>query len=185
MSKTIKMTLGTSDINNLINSLTTMTKNINNLGEEITRELSVVGSEYLTNEYSDVNDPNIDPINVSTRKTSLGYDIVANGDSLFYEEFGTGDEGESVSGGKGVQEARSKFNLKNYNSGDYIRDANSKSKEYGIVSGKYWTYKKNGEIYHTQGVKPGLEVYNTSQFLKNKAVKDVMKKKAGDVISKV
>ena len=47
MSKTVKMSLGTDDINSLIKSLQTMSKNIAKLGDEITHELSVVGSEYL------------------------------------------------------------------------------------------------------------------------------------------
>lgn len=187
MSKKISMSLDVGDINNVIKQLQKLSADLKKLGNVVTKEIAEQGLSYLNNEYSNITDQNIKDIKTSVEKKANGYNIVAKGEDVFYEEFGTGDEGESVGSSPVVQEVRSRFSLNDYNSGEQIRNANDKSAKHGIVSGKYWTYKSNDseEIIYTQGVKPGLDVYNTSCFLKNKAIKNVLKEKGGDVLSKL
>lgn len=188
MNKKKTIGIDINDINSLIKSLKGLSKSLDKIEQEITMEVAEVGLAYLNKEYADIVDPNITDINTSISRTENGSRIISQGKDVFYEEFGTGDEGASVGNGAGVSEARSRFNLNDYNSGRYIRPVNPnnpKLSEKGIVSGNYWTYEKNGEIHYTQGVKPGLEMFNTANYLKNKGIKDVLEKKASDVLSKV
>lgn len=188
MSKTKNIGIDINDINSLIKSLKGLSTNLNKLQKEIPLEVATVGLDYLNQEYSNISNPNITDITTSISQIPNGARIISHGKDVFYEEFGTGDEGTSVGDGKGVSEARSRFNLNDYNSGKYIRPVNPNNqnlKDKGIVSGNYWTYKKNGEIHYTQGVKPGLEMFNTANYLRNKGTKDVLEKKVSDVLSKV
>lgn len=180
MSKNKKIGLDIKQIGDLIKSLNNLSKTFKEMPTEITNEIGVLGLEKLNEKYSQrKQDANITDINTSIRPSENRCDILAQGKDVVYEEFGTGDEGR-----KNPHPDKSKYNLNDYNSGKYIRDANEKSAQHGITDGKYWTYKKDGEIKYTQGVPSGKEMFETSNYLKE-TIPDVLKKKASDVLSKV
>ena len=180
MSKIKKINIDNRDINDLIKSLTKLSNDINELPKEISKEIAEIGLVKLNDFYgSKVDDPNITDIQTSIGQTATGYQIISKGRDVIYEEFGTGDKGKG-----NPHPDKSKYNLNDYNSGKYIRNANESSAQHGITDGKYWTYKKDGDIKYTQGVPSGKEMFETSNYLKE-TIPDVLKKKASDVLSKV
>ena len=108
-------------------------------------------------------------------KMDNGYKLIAKGKDVIYEEFGTGDRGEDD-----PHPDKSKYNLNDYNSGYFImsvedignQDLLDFLKEEGITSGKYWSYRKNGERHFTQGVPSGKEMWNT----RNEMIKNIIPK---------
>lgn len=180
MSKNKSIGLDVKQIGDLIKSLNTLSKTLKEMPTEITNEIGVLGLEKLNEKYSQrKQDANITDINTSVRPSENRCDILAQGRDVIYEEFGTGDEGKG-----NPHPDKSKYNLNDYNSGKYIRNANESSAQHGITGGKYWTYEKDGEIKYTQGVPSGKEMFETSNYLKE-TIPDVLKKKASDVLSKV
>ena len=184
MSKTIKMRVDTKEIDRMINSLNTLSSNINKLKTEIPKEIAEEGLKYLNSLYaSKPIDNDTDDINTSIDKTPTGYAIISQGEDVLYEEFGTGDEGA-----RHPHKDKSKYGLKDYNSGPTIRPVNSNNpalKAHGITSGKYWTYEKDGELKYTQGIPAGMQMFDTSNYLRSGVIKTIMKEKASDVLSKV
>ncbi len=180
MSKTKNIGLDVKQINGLIKSLRELSKTLEKMPNELVNELGVLGLEKLNEKYSQrKQDENITDINTSIKPSENRCDILAQGKDVIYEEFGTGDKGKSD-----PHPDKSKYNLNDYNSGKYIRNANEKSAQHGITDGKYWTYKKDGDIKYTQGVPSGKEMFETSNYLKDK-IPDILKEKASDVLSKV
>lgn len=180
MSKNKKIGLDIRQIDDLMKRLTDLSKDLKKMPNEIVNELGEIGLDKLNEKYSQrKKDANITDINTSIRPSENRCDILSQGKDVIYEEFGTGDEGS-----KDPHPDKSRYNLNDYNSGKYIRDANERSAEHGITSGKYWTYEKNGTIYYTQGVPSGKEMFDTSNYLRN-TIPDVLRKKASDVLSKV
>lgn len=173
MIKVKKIAIDLNDINNLITSLKTLSSDMKKLPNEICQEVAELGKEYLDVEYSQANvDQTIDisSINTSIRQTNNGYQIIASGKDVIYEEFGTGEYGESQ-----PHPEKGKYtSLKKYNSGPIVSTHINK---YGR---HYWFYKG-----YSEGNPSGAEMYNTARFLKNKGIKDVLEKKASDVLSKV
>lgn len=173
MIKVKKIAIDLNDINNLITSLKTLSSDMKKLPNEICQEVAELGKEYLDIEYSQANvDQTIDvsSINTSIRQTNNGYQIIASGKDVIYEEFGTGEYGESQ-----PHPEKGKYtSLKKYNSGPFVSTHINK---YGR---HYWFYKG-----YSEGNPSGAEMYNTARFLKNKGIKDVLEKKASDVLSKV
>jgi hypothetical protein len=173
MIKVKKIAIDLNDINNLITSLKTLSSDMKKLPNEICQEVAELGKEYLDVEYSQANvDQTIDvsSINTSIRQTNNGYQIIASGKDVIYEEFGTGEYGESQ-----PHPEKGKYtSLKKYNSGPFVSTHINK---YGR---HYWFYKG-----YSEGNPSGAEMYNTAVFLKNKGIKDVLEKKASDVLSKV
>ena len=184
MSRTIKMRVDTKEIGRMINSLNTLSSNINKLKTEIPKEIAEEGLKYLNSLYaSKSKDNDTDDIHTSIDKTETGYSIISQGKDVLYEEFGTGDEGA-----RHPHKDKSKYGLKDYNSGPTIRPVNSNNpalKAHGITSGKYWTYEKDGEIKYTQGIPAGMQMFDTSNYLRSGVIKTIMKEKASDVLSKV
>lgn len=180
--KTIR--ISTTDINNTIKSLEKLSDSLKSLETEIPMEIAQLGLNYLNQQYASTPyDENIGNINTSISKTINGYNILASGKDVIYAEFGTGDKGESS-----PHKEKSKYGLNDYNSGKYIRETNPnnpKLAEHGITGGKYWTYSKNGEIIYTQGIPAGMQMFNTSNYLRNDVIKSVLDKKARDVLSKL
>lgn len=180
MSKNKSIGLDIKQIGDLIKSLNTLSKTLEKMPNELVNELGVLGLEKLNEKYSQrKQDENITDINTSIKSSENRCDILSQGKDVIYEEFGTGDKGKDD-----PHPDKSKYNLNDYNSGKYIRNANEHSAKHGITSGKYWTYKKNGEVNYTQGVPSGKEMFETSNYLKE-TIPDVLKKKASDVLSKV
>ena len=178
------MRVDTKEIDRMINSLNTLSSNINKLKTEIPKEIAEEGLKYLNRLYaSKPTDNDTDDIHTSIDKTSTGYSIISQGEDVLYEEFGTGDEGA-----RHPHKDKSKYGLKDYNSGPTIRPVNSNNpalKAHGITSGKYWTYEKDGEIKYTQGIPAGKQMFDTSNYLRSGVIKTIMKEKASDVLSKV
>ena len=178
------MRVDTKEIGRMINSLNTLSSNINKLKTEIPKEIAEEGLKYLNSLYaSKSKDNDTDDIHTSIDKTANGYSIISQGKDVLYEEFGTGDEGA-----RHPHKDKSKYGLKDYNSGPTIRPVNSNNpalKAHGITSGKYWTYEKDGEIKYTQGIPAGMQMFDTSNYLRSGVIKTIMKEKASDVLSKV
>lgn len=178
------MRVDTKEIGRMINSLNTLSSNINKLKTEIPKEIAEEGLKYLNSLYaSKSKDNDTDDIHTSIDKTETGYSIISQGKDVLYEEFGTGDEGA-----RHPHKDKSKYGLKDYNSGPTIRPVNSNNpalKAHGIISGKYWTYEKDGEIKYTQGIPAGMQMFDTSNYLRSGVIKTIMKEKASDVLSKV
>jgi hypothetical protein len=173
MIKVKKIAIDLNDINNLITSLKTVSSDMKKLPNEICQEVAELGKWFLDVEYSQANvDHTIDvsSINTSIRQTNNGYQIIASGEDVIYEEFGTGEEGKSQ-----PHTEKSKYPLNDYNSGPIVSTHINK---YGR---HYWFYKG----YYSEGNPSGAEMYNTARFLKNKGIKDVLEKKVSDVLSKV
>lgn len=180
MSKNKSIGLDIKQIGDLIKSLNALSKTLEKMPNELVNELGVLGLEKLNEKYSQrKQDENITDINTSIKPSENRCDILSQGKDVIYEEFGTGDEGKG-----NPHPDKSKYNLNDYNSGKYIRNANESSAQHGITDGKYWTYKKDGDIKYTQGVPSGKEMFETSNYLKE-TIPDVLKKKASDVLSKV
>lgn len=168
--KTIKLSSG--DINSLIASLKDISKDFDNLPKEISKETAELGKEYLEEEYSQaVHDQTIDlsDLSIEVEETSRGHRLIARGSQVLYEEFGTGEEGA-----KQPHPKKNEYNLNDYNSGPFVSTHINK---YGL---HYWYY--NG---YSEGNPSGAEMFNTARFLREKGMKDVIKKKVSDVLSKV
>lgn len=180
--KTIR--ISTTDINNTIKSLEKLSDSLKSLETEIPMEIAQLGLNYLNQQYASTPyDENIGNINTSISKTINGYNILASGKDVIYAEFGTGDKGESS-----PHKEKSKYGLNDYNSGKYIRKVNpnnTKLSEHGITSGKYWTYSKDGEIIYTQGIPAGMQMFNTGNYLRGEAIKNILDTKARDLLSKL
>lgn len=178
------MRVDTKEIGRMINSLNTLSSDINKLKTEIPKEIAEEGLKYLNSLYAlKPEDNDTDDIHTSIDKTETGYSIISQGKDVLYEEFGTGDEGA-----RHPHKDKSKYGLKDYNSGPTIRPVNSNNpalKAHGITSGKYWTYEKDGEIKYTQGIPAGMQMFDTSNYLRSGVIKTIMKEKASDVLSKV
>lgn len=186
MSKNKSIGLDVKQIGDLIKSLNTLSKTLEKMPNELVNELGALGLEKLNEKYSQrKQDENITDINTFIKTSENRCDILSQGKDVVYEEFGTGDKGEADP----HPDIKSSYHLNKYNSGKYIRSSDNlsdeKAEEEGITKpGKYWTYKKDGDIKYTQGVPSGKEMFETSKYLKE-TIPDVLKKKRSDVLSKV
>lgn len=174
------------DTKGLINALEWLYNNLDKQADEMMKELVKKGENHLDSRYiSRFKDANISDISTSSGKTTDGYEIKAYGKDVIYEEFGTGDEGESHS-----HPVKGNYNLNDYNSGHYIRDVSDVVKgsyteqdlqEIGITSGKFWLYKKDGILHYTQGVPAGQEMWDTRNYI----IKEIpnIAKKRGKIIN--
>lgn len=173
-------TKGIKDFKDKIDNLITQLPKVN---EQILSELADLGqSEIEKNRASTIYTDGNDDYKVFKEKTENGYKVGARGSQVLYDEFGTGTEGINE-----PHPIKNEFNLKEYNSGKTIRTASIKMKpDTGILPGeKYWTYKgKDGELVYTQGIPAGKEVFNAEQIVKRKK-QEIVKKKVGEVLSKL
>lgn len=179
------MRVDTKEIGRMINSLNTLSSNINKLKTEIPKEIAEEGLKHLNSLYAKKPSTNdTDDINTSIQEYDGGCNIISQGKDVLYEEFGTGDVGK-----QSPHENKDKMSgLKGYNTGPTIRPFNPNNpalKAHGITSGKYWTYEKDGEIQYTQGIPAGKQMFDTSDYLRSGVIKTIMKEKASDVLSKV
>lgn len=184
MNKTKKIQISTDDINGLISSLKTVSNDLKQMQQDIPLQIAQRGLTYLDRQYASTpDDENITDITTGVSKIPNGYAILSSGYDVIYAEFGTGDEGQDK-----PHKEKSKYGLKGYNTGATIRDVpdgNEWLARQGITSGKYWTYEKDGKLIATQGVPAGMQMFNTSNELRSTIIKDVLKEKGRDAISKV
>lgn len=174
------------DTKGLTEALEWLYNNIDKQAEEMIQELAKNGETFLASRYiGRFKDANISDISTSTNKISNGYEIKAQGKDVVYEEFGTGDEGESHS-----HPEKSRYNLNDYNSGPYIRNVSDVPEDsytgedlqqIGITSGKFWRYNKDGVVHYTQGVPAGQEMWDTRNYIINE-IPNVVKKR-GKIIN--
>lgn len=165
-----------SNIQDVINAFKSIYNDIDKYVEKTNEKIIQESKKYLDKQYSSrLKDPNITDISTEYEKIDNGYKLTAKGKDVLYEEFGTGDKGEDD-----PHPDKSKFNLNDYNSGYFImsvedignQDLLDFLKEEGITSGKYWSYRKNGERHFTQGVPSGKEMWNT----RNEMIKNIIPK---------
>lgn len=165
-----------SNIQDVINAFKSIYDDIDKYVEKTDEKIIQESKKYLDKQYSSrFKDPNITDISTEYEKMDNGYKLIAKGKDVIYEEFGTGDRGEDD-----PHPDKSKYNLNDYNSGYFImsvedignQDLLDFLKEEGITSGKYWSYRKNGERHFTQGVPSGKEMWNT----RNEMIKNIIPK---------
>ena len=165
-----------SNIQDVINAFKSIYNDIDKYVEKTDEKIIQESKKYLDKQYSNrFKDPNITDISTEYEKIDDGYKLIAKGKDVIYEEFGTGDRGEDD-----PHPDKSKYNLNDYNSGYFImsvedignQDLLDFLKEEGITSGKYWSYRKNGERHFTQGVPSGKEMWNT----RNEMIKNIIPK---------
>lgn len=165
-----------SNIQDVINAFKSIYNDIDKYVEKTDEKIIQESKKYLDKQYSSrLKDPNITDISTEYEKIDDGYKLIAKGKDVIYEEFGTGDRGEDD-----PHPDKSKYNLNDYNSGYFImsvedignQDLLDFLKEEGITSGKYWSYRKNGERHFTQGVPSGKEMWNT----RNEMIKNIIPK---------
>ena len=178
-----QVTINVGNIKGLIKGLKSLRNNLESESDKLLKEIVDNGKKYLDRQYASMNnDPNIEDISTKIKGSKNNYELIAYGKDVVYEEFGTGDEGESHQ-----HPMKSKYNLNAYNSGPKIRnvsdyDSNSYIKDdlerIGITSGKFWIYSKNDTLYYTQGVPSGQEMWKTRNYLLSKKTKEIVKKGA-------
>lgn len=165
----ISVNVDENNVKDVIKAFQFLYDNIEKYVEETDRKIIEESKNYLDQQYaSRIKDPNITDISTSWSKKGKEYELKASGKDVVYEEFGTGDKGE-----QNPHPDKSKYNLNDYNSGDFIMDVGDISNqdmldilaENGISSGKFWRYRKHGETYLTQGVPSGKEMWNTRNEL--------------------
>ena len=177
-----------TDIKNIIKAFQDIVNNIDKEMNDTLKEIVTKGETYLDAQYvSRVKDPNISDISTSWKNKGDIFELISSGKDVIYEEFGTGDRGEE-SPHTEKEQFENKYGLKKYNSGPYIRNVNDYDEnsyiyddlqEMGIVSGKFWRYKKPGNdtLYYTQGVPAGQEMWDTRNYLINNVIPKVISKR--------
>lgn len=182
-----------TNVKDVIKALQSMLSDVDKIADEALREIVSKGETYLDARYvSRDKDPNISDISTSWKKDSDSYILEARGKDVVYEEFGTGDEGQAHQHPvKSI--LKSKYSLKDYNSGAYIRDVSDYDEnsyayddlqEMGITSGKFWRYMKDGTLYYTQGVRSGQEMWDTRNELINSIIPSIGRKKGRELCEK-
>lgn len=148
--KKIKTTLSSRSISETIRQLETIKKNLKDCEEEITKELvdSTVG--WINENYANTTDRPFDEnyTVISDVKGNKGK-AIAQGSSVIYMEFGTGDMG--LNGQEHPK--RNDFALKDFNSGKTIKTVSN-----GL---HYWKY----DGVYTRGISAGLQVYRAAEKL--------------------
>ena len=70
----------------------------------------------------------------------------------------------------------------------YVLEATGKDvvyEEFGITSGKFWIYSKDGStLYYTQGVPAGKEMWDTRNYLLKTAIPEIGKRKGKEIREK-
>lgn len=174
-----------SNLKDVIKGLESLRDNIDKEANKILKEIAERGEEYLSKQYEQAlgKDPNITDLNTRIDKITDGYSLVGFGKDVIYEEFGTGDEGESH-----PHPVKGNYNLNDYNSGSFIinvEDVHNQEfldilAQNGITSGNFWSYTKNG-AHLTQGVPAGQEMWNTRNYLLGGKIQEIIKEKGADI----
>lgn len=179
-----------TNIKDVIKALQELLSNVDKIADETMQEIAKKGETYLDARYvTRFKDPNITDISTDYRKSQGGYVLEAKGRDVIYEEFGTGDEGASH-----PHPNKSAYALNDYNSGSQIRDVSDYDensyiyddlRDFGITSGKFWIYSKDGStLYYTQGVPAGREMWDTRNYLIKQAIPEIGKRKGREIREK-
>lgn len=184
MSKKVEVTL--DNVDSVIRSLEKLENDIDLIAQLLVSDILEEGVKYAEKQYSGREyDPNISDIHVNYTTKDKNGELYAYGKDVVYEEFGTGDRGEEKQ-----HPVKSRYNLNDYNSGKTIRNVSDVPKEslekedldtIGITSGKYWTYKKDGTVYYTQGVPSGQEMWKTRNYLLNNSIQKKVAEKGKEL----
>lgn len=184
MSKKIEITL--DNVDSVISALEKLENDIDWIAQSLVSDILEEGVKYAEKQYSAREyDPNISDIHVNYTTKDKNGELYAYGKDVVYEEFGTGDRGEEKQ-----HPVKSRYSLNDYNSGKTIRNVSDVPKEslekedldtIGITSGKYWTYKKDGTVYYTQGVPSGQEMWKTRNYLLNNSIRKKVAKKGKEL----
>lgn len=166
-----------NNVKDVIHAFENILANLEKTVEKTNKKIIEESQEYLNKQYSTrIKDENITDISTKYEKIENGYKLIAEGKDVLYEEFGTGDRGQQK-----PHPEKSRYNLNDYNSGQYIKnvsdyDENSYTYDdlqaFGITSGKFWRYKKGDTLYYTQGVPSGQEMWDT----RNHIIKEIIPK---------
>lgn len=176
MNKRIK--LDNKDISSLINKLQVLKQDLKKLPDSISKEIAKKGLKHLNELYDSTHtDHTIDINSIETDivETSKGYSIVARGSEVLYAEFGTGEYGQDS-----PHPRKQEFDLNPYNSGPIVSTHINKNGRH------YWFYDDGvTKDTYSEGNASGKQMFNTSKYLREKVVKEVVREKVGEVISKV
>lgn len=175
-----EITIDMFDLKGTIKGLKSFCDNLDKEMDELIKDVVENGETYLKALYSSKEeDPNIGEISTDYKKINDGYELIAKGKDIVYEEFGTGDKGL-----KHPHPVKSDYNLNDYNSGSFIMDVEDVKNDdmlnllaqNNITSGKFWRYRKNGELHLTQGVPSGQEMWKTRNNL-IKTIPEIVEKR--------
>ena len=176
MNKTLHITLDSKSINNAVNILNSLYNNYEDICDKIIEESVKDSASYLDNLYNErtLNEkPSVD-----YEKTQKGWQIVASGKDVLYEEFGTGEIGkESAESDSEFNIERQNYGLNDYNSGDFVKTHVNKSGRH------YWFHKGPGMMYdngYTEGIPAGKQVFTTRKYLIEQAIPKAQKKVMSD-----
>lgn len=151
--KKINMKLSLQSIKETIRQLETIKKNLKDCEEEIVDELVNKTVEWMNENYSNTTERPFDEDYTVIGETDGNKGrAIAQGSSVIYMEFGTGEIGKRGQ----AHPKRNQFNLNDFNSGPIVSKRINKNGEH------YWFYA--GE--YTQGIPAGLQVYNAVERLK-------------------
>jgi len=179
--------LSIKNLKNISSTLHKIENKTSSIDDEVCKYVAEKGLEKLEDIYNS-GIHNVEKPDMYIEQTSKGYNIVAKGREVVYDEFGEGDIGKS-----NHTVSPTKYGLQDYNHGLTIRPISSVTskkflgflKSSGITSGNFWTYHdKNGKLIATQGFGSSNFMYNTGKWLHDN-YKDLVKKKYGDELRKI
>lgn len=175
--KKINTKLSSQSIKETIRQLETIKKNLKDCEEEITKELVDKGVSLVKENYANTQERPFDEdyTVVSTIDGNKGK-VIAQGSSVIYMEFGTGEIGKRGP----THNKRKDFPLKDFNSGKMVKNLTYENGEHYWIYGATYTKNTDGHWYEggqeTQGIPAGAQVYNASEKLKNGDAINIAKK---------
>lgn len=155
--KKINTKLSSQSIQETIRQLQTIKKNLKDCEEEIVNELVKSTVQWMNENYSNTTDrPFREDITVTSQIDGNKGKAIAQGSSVIYMEFGTGEIGKKSQS----HPKRNEFGLRDFNSGPVVsKNINKKGEHYWFYDGEY-----------TQGISAGLQVYNAAEKLKKEKI---------------
>lgn len=155
--KKINTKLSSQSIQETIRQLQTIKKNLKDCEEEIVNELVKSTVQWMNENYSNTTDrPFREDITVTSQIDGNKGKAIAQGSSVIYMEFGTGEIGKKSQS----HPKRDEFGLRDFNSGPVVsKNINKKGEHYWFYDGEY-----------TQGISAGLQVYNAAEKLKKEKI---------------
>ncbi len=160
MNRRFKMNLSSRSITETINQLKQLSSDVEKARKEVVKALVVRTGELIQENYNKTTEKPFNEdyvVKTIISEDGLSGSALAEGDSVLYAEFGTGEIG--ARGQKHPE--RGKFPLNDFNSGPMVSKLiNKKGEHYWFYDGKY-----------TQGIPAGLQVYNALQTINNEKLK--------------